>query len=60
LPFARALDADLMTELKDADRETPLVVLCNKGLSSQEVAEHYRKQGFKQVYNLSGGVAELA
>lgn len=59
LRFARALDADLMAELKDADREMPLVVLCNKGLSSQEVAEHYRKQGFKQVYNLSGGVAEL-
>ena len=60
LPFARALDADLMAELKDADRETPLVVLCNKGLSSQEVAEHYRKQGFTEVYNLSGGVSELA
>jgi len=59
LPFARALDADLMAELKDADRETPLVVLCNKGLSSQEVAEHYRKQGFTEVYNLSGGVSEL-
>ncbi len=59
LPFARALDADLMAELKDADRKTPLVVLCNKGLSSQEVAEHYRKQGFTEVYNLTGGVSEL-
>lgn len=59
LSFGRALDADLMAELKDADRDTPLVVVCNKGLSSQEVAEHYRKQGFKHVYNLSGGVAEL-
>jgi len=59
LSFARALDAGLMAELKDADRETPLVVLCNKGLSSQEVAEHYRKQGFTEVYNLSGGVSEL-
>ena len=59
LAFARPLDADLMAELKDVDRETPLVFICNRGLSSQEVAEHYRKQGFTQVYNLSGGVAEL-
>lgn len=60
LDFARALDADLMTELKDLDRDTPLVFICNRGLSSQEVAEHYRRQGFTQVYNLTGGVSELA
>ena len=57
--LARPLDADLMAELKDADRKTPLVFVCNKGLSSQEVAEHYRKQGFDEVYNLSGGVEKL-
>jgi len=59
LEFARPLDAGLMAELKDADRKTPLVFVCNKGLSSQEVAEHYRKQGFGEVYNLSGGVEKL-
>ncbi|MFO7764759.1 MAG: rhodanese-like domain-containing protein [Wenzhouxiangellaceae bacterium] len=59
LEFARPLDAGLMAELKDADRNTPLVFVCNKGLSSQEVAEHYRKQGFTEVYNLSGGVDQL-
>ena len=59
LEFARGLDAGLMAELKDADRKTPLVFVCNKGLSSQEVAEHYRKQGFTEVYNLEGGIEKL-
>jgi len=60
LEFARPLNADLMAELSDADRMTPLVFVCNKGLSSREVAEHYRKQGFTEVYNLEGGVEKLA
>ncbi len=57
--FARPLDADLMAELKDADRDLPLVFMCNVGVSSQAVAEHYRKQGFTQIYNLDGGVQGL-
>lgn len=59
LEFARALDADLMAELNDADRKTPLVFVCNQGVSSQDVAEHYRKQGFTEVYNLEGGTDRL-
>nr|WP_240956179.1 rhodanese-like domain-containing protein [Wenzhouxiangella sp. XN79A] len=59
LDFARPLDASLMAELKDADRTTPLVFICNLGQSSMDVAEHYRKQGFEQVYNLTGGVNAL-
>jgi len=35
------------------------VFLCNLGQSSLDVAEHYRKQGFEQVYNLTGGVNAL-
>ncbi|MGY6631981.1 MAG: Grx4 family monothiol glutaredoxin [Wenzhouxiangella sp.] len=57
--FARPLDAALMAELKDADRELPLVFMCNVGVSSQAVAEHYRKQGFTRIYNLDGGVQAL-
>jgi monothiol glutaredoxin len=59
LEFARGLDAELMAELKDADRQLPLVFICHVGVSSQAVAEHYRKQGFTQVYNLEGGVQAL-
>ena len=60
LEFARPLDSDLMAELSGVDRKTPLVFVCNKGLSSRDVAEHYRKQGFTEVYNLEGGVEKLA
>ncbi|MCA1780303.1 MAG: Grx4 family monothiol glutaredoxin [Xanthomonadaceae bacterium] len=59
LDFARPLDAGLMAELKDADQTLPLVFLCNVGVSSQAVAEHYRKQGFAEVYNLEGGVQAM-
>ncbi len=59
LELARPLDADLMAELQDADRMTPLVFVCNVGLSSRDVAEHYRKQGFTEVFNLSGGIEAL-
>lgn len=59
LEFARALDAELMTELKDADRTMPLVFVCYVGETSLKIAEHYRKQGYEQVYNLEGGVAAL-
>ncbi|MCA1779098.1 MAG: Grx4 family monothiol glutaredoxin [Xanthomonadaceae bacterium] len=59
LELARPLDAALMSELGAADRSTPLVFVCNQGLSSQQVAEHYRKQGFTEVYNLAGGIAAI-
>jgi len=59
LEFARGLDAELMAELKDADRLLPLVFVCAHGVSSRAVAEHYRRQGFAQVYNLEGGMAAL-
>ncbi|MDT8439873.1 MAG: rhodanese-like domain-containing protein [Wenzhouxiangellaceae bacterium] len=59
LSIARPLDSELMAELKDAERDRPLVFVCNIGVSSQQVAEHYRKQGFTEVYNLEGGASAL-
>ncbi|MEM1079945.1 MAG: Grx4 family monothiol glutaredoxin [Pseudomonadota bacterium] len=59
LAQARILDADLMAELGQSDRATPLVFACNIGQSSRAVAEHYRKEGFTEVYNLTGGVSAL-
>lgn len=59
LDFARPLDAELMAELKDGDPQLPLVFVCNIGQTSQQYAEHYRKQGYTQVYNLEGGAAAL-
>lgn len=59
LDFARPLDAELMAELKDGDPNQPLVFVCNIGQTSQQYADHYRKQGYTQVYNLEGGAQAI-
>jgi monothiol glutaredoxin len=43
-------------ELESLDKNTPIVFLCHTGQRSQAAAEHYRLQGFTQIYNLSGGI----
>ena len=59
LDFAEPLDAGLMAELKDGDPNQPLVFVCNVGQTSMQYAEHYRKQGYTQVYNLEGGAQAI-
>jgi len=59
LDFAEPLDADLMARLKEGDVAMPLVFVCNVGEGSQQYAEHYRKQGYLQVYNLAGGAEAI-
>ena len=53
--FAMPLDADTMTKLKEADPDQPVVFMCHVGITSQQIAEHYRKQGMRQLFNLEGG-----
>lgn len=57
-PFASALvlDAELMHELEGAPREQPLAFLCHHGNSSRQAAEHFRGLGFREVYNIEGGI----
>lgn len=38
------------------DKETPILVYCLTGARSQRVAGTLAKQGYKNVYNLSGGI----
>jgi monothiol glutaredoxin len=38
------------------DRATPIVFLCHHGIRSQHAAEYFRRQGFRNLYNLSGGI----
>ena len=38
------------------DKDTPLYFHCHHGGRSQQAAEHYLRQGFKQVYNVAGGI----
>ena len=41
-------------------RDTPLAFLCHHGGRSQQAAEHFRQLGFREVYNISGGIEAWA
>jgi monothiol glutaredoxin len=53
---AELLDQDAAKKLLELDRDTLLVFHCHHGPRSQRAAEHFVSQGFKNVYNLSGGI----
>ena len=57
-PFARAhvLDAQSHAELAALPKETALAFLCHHGNSSRGAAEHFREHGFRDVYNVEGGI----
>jgi monothiol glutaredoxin len=57
-PFARAeiLDSTTHARLADLPKDTPLAFLCHVGNSSRRAAEHFREQGFRDVYNVEGGI----
>ncbi len=56
LDSALAMNADLMAQLEAMPRETPLAFICHTGGRSQVAAEHFRKLGFSEVYNVAGGI----
>jgi len=53
---ARLLDDRLFDELLALDRGTPIVFHCHHGGRSQAAAEHFASLGFREVYNLAGGI----
>lgn len=53
---ARLLDATAAAALEQADRETPLVFHCHHGGRSLAAAEHFAQLGFRNVWNLEGGI----
>ena len=48
------------TALAELEPERPVVVICHHGFRSEQVALYLEHQGFRQVYNLRGGVAGWA
>ena len=40
------------------DKNEPIVVYCSLGIRSEDVAEKLKKAGYKNVYNLYGGIFE--
>ena len=53
---ARLRDQAYHDALLLRDRATPIVFLCHHGIRSQHAAEYFRRQGFRNLYNLSGGI----
>ena len=46
----------LSERMKELDKERPIVVLCRSGARSASASALLGKQGFTQVYNLTGGI----
>ncbi len=46
--------------LKDLAKDAPIVVYCSVGYRSAKVAQQLEQAGFRQVFNLEGGLFEWA
>jgi monothiol glutaredoxin len=53
---SRLLDRAYHDALLLRDRDTAIVFQCHHGIRSQQAAEYFRRQGFRNLYNLSGGI----
>jgi monothiol glutaredoxin len=53
---SRVLDQAYHDALLLRDRETPIVFQCHHGVRSQHAAEYFRSEGFRNLYNLQGGI----
>ena len=53
---SKLLDDTTMASIEALAKDTPLAFHCHHGPRSRAAAEHFLKQGFKQVYNLAGGI----
>ncbi|MFD1007870.1 MULTISPECIES: thiosulfate sulfurtransferase GlpE [Oceanisphaera] len=45
----------MVTFTNEVDYETPVIVMCYHGVSSQGAAQYLINQGFEEVYSLDGG-----
>jgi monothiol glutaredoxin len=53
---ARLLTPEVVAEIEALDKDAVLVFHCHHGGRSQKAAEHFGSLGFRNVYNLSGGI----
>jgi monothiol glutaredoxin len=52
----RQLDDTTMAAVEALPKDTPLAFHCHHGGRSRGAAEHFLKLGFKNVYNMAGGI----
>jgi monothiol glutaredoxin len=53
---ARPLDQEALAHIESLDRSTPLAFHCHHGQRSRAAAQRFVELGFREVYNLSGGI----
>jgi len=53
---SRLLDQAYHDDLLGRDRDTPIVFQCHHGIRSQGAAEYFLEHGFRNLYNLQGGI----
>jgi monothiol glutaredoxin len=53
---SKLLDDEGEKALNELDKSTPVVFQCHHGIRSRSAAEHYLTKGFKNLYNLTGGI----
>lgn len=56
LPGARPWNEESLQVLADLPPDTPIIFHCHRGGRSMAVAERYRRRGYTNLYNLTGGV----
>jgi monothiol glutaredoxin len=59
VPFS-VFDDEGLAHLEKLPKETPLAFLCHHGGRSAQAAEHFRGLGFREVYNVDGGIEAWA
>jgi monothiol glutaredoxin len=56
IPGARLLDQSCHDALLLLERDTPIVFHCHHGIRSQSAAEYFLQAGFRNLFNLAGGI----
>lgn len=56
IPAARPLDEAGQAYLQALDPNAPIALYCHHGIRSQSAAQELLQHGFRNVYNLSGGI----
>ena len=55
-PGADVLEPESHARLVALPKDTPLAFICHHGSSSRNAAEHFHDHGFRDVYNVEGGI----
>lgn len=53
---AKLLDRETQSQIMALPKTTPLYFMCHHGVRSAQAAEFFINQGFKEVYNVTGGI----